>query len=131
LVQIDCLTNQDEATTVAATTTEEPTTTTTEAPTTTVDPSCCSAVDFTMGADTITLYLSDDSQFVSDSHHMVSLNTGSQDHWVLMKNWHPIFSPTGIEVACFGVDEATCPSGVTQWQCNNGSMGQVTCADTP
>ena len=79
-------------------TTTETTTTTEATTTTTVDPTCCQSVEVVLDGSPMEMIAQDD-QFVSDSHHMVSLNVYGKDYWVLMRNWHPVFSPSGITVS--------------------------------
>lgn len=124
-VQIDCMTdsNTDDIveTTVVTTTTSATTTTTTT--TTSVDQSCCQSVDVVLDGVLMEMIASED-QFVSDSHHLVSLNVYGKDYWVLMRNWHPVFSPSGITVDCFATTEANCPSDA-EWHCNSASFSTI------
>ena len=93
----------DSSIDTTAETTIVTTTTSATTSTTTVDPSCCQSVEVILDGTSMEMVASDD-QFVSDSHHLVSLNVYGRDYWVLMRNWHPVFSPSGITVCSSLVD---------------------------
>ena len=127
----------DSSIDTTAETTIVTTTTSATTSTTTVDPSCCQSVEVILDGTSMEMVASDD-QFVSDSHHLVSLNVYGRDYWVLMRNWHPVFSPSGItvcssvidsyvktvQVDCFATTEANCPSDA-EWHCNSASFSTM------
>ena len=127
--QIECLSGDQtvQTTTPQSTTSTATTSTSTTSTTTTEEPSCCSLLNVVVDGTQSSMYLND-SQYSSSTHQIISLSTDARDYWALMKNWHPVFSPYGVQIECFAVDEARCPTDILEWQCNNGIVFTAECS---